>query len=82
MRTAFGAGHGRCPGGGGLARRVGALAASASKVHPVAVVAEHVEDPVGRQRRHNYHGAKPNAGGSRPYLPCAAIAWLGGPSAH
>jgi hypothetical protein len=26
------------------------------------VVAEHVEDPPGRQRRHNSHAAKPNAG--------------------
>ena len=41
----------------------GAMPASASKVHPVAVVAEHVEDPIGRQGPRSSHETEHNAGG-------------------
>ena len=43
-----------------MARRRSAVAASASKVHPVAVVAKDVEGPVGRQRPRSCHEAKHN----------------------
>jgi hypothetical protein len=51
-----------------MARRRGAVAASASKVHPVAVVAKDVEGPVGRQRRHSCHKAQHNLAVARRAL--------------
>ena len=65
MSRAFGAGHVRYPIDKGLARRARRGTLSASKVHPVAMVAEHVEDPVGLQRPRSCHEIKGNAGGLR-----------------
>jgi hypothetical protein len=63
MSTAFGAGHRVVPEGQGRgAPRCGAVGASASKVHPVAVIAEHVEGPIGRQRRRSAHAVKNRPG--------------------
>jgi hypothetical protein len=66
MSTAFDVRHLKCLKGtiGGDTAR-GAVPASASKIHAVAVVPEHGEGPIGRRRCGGFHDASVSVGRGR-----------------